>query len=130
MGVNTARGHAHKNIKYITRNVRTMIGTLSYEIGASIIIALGSGLLFLFLGHYFLKRKEISAEYERYKKAKETVIDVLESSLINKQPISPERIKHLISAAEREQNIALIDSPKNLVEDLELRVEIKRYSDL
>jgi hypothetical protein len=106
-----------------------MIGTLSYEIGASIIIALGSGLLFLFLGHYFLKRKEISAEYERYKKAKETVIDVLESSLINKQPISPERIKHLISAAEREQNIALIDSPKNLVEDLELRVERSKHLD-
>ena len=129
MGVNTARGHAHKNIKYITRNVRTMIWTLSYEIWERIIIALGSGFIFLFLSNYFLKRKEISAKYERYKKAKETVIDVLESSLINKQSISPERIKHLISAAEREQNVELIDSPKSLVEELELRVEKSKHLD-
>jgi hypothetical protein len=106
-----------------------MIGMLSYEIWASITIALGSGLLFLFLSHYFLKRKEKSAEYERYKKAKETVIDVLESSLINKQSISPERIKHLISAAEREQNVELIDSPKSLVEDLELKFEKSKHLD-
>lgn len=50
-------------------------------------------------------------------------------SLINKQSVSPERVKHLISAAEREQNTELKDSPKILIEDLELRFEKSKHLD-
>ena len=69
-------------------------------------------------------------EYERYKKAKETVIDILESSLINKQSILPKRIKHLISASEREQSTKLKDQPKILLEDLELRFKKSKHLDI
>ena len=106
-----------------------MIEEFISEYLPSILITVLAGLIFFIASLYFLRYKEKSAEYERYKKAKETVIDVLESSLINKQSISPERIKHLISAAEREQNVELIDSPKSLVEDLELRFEKSKHLD-
>ena len=106
-----------------------MIGELISEYLPTILITVIAGFIFFIASLFFLRYKEKSAEYERYKKAKETVIDVLEGSLINKQSISPERIKHLISAAEREQNVELIDSPKSLVEDLELRFEKSKHLD-
>ena len=106
-----------------------MIEAFISEYLPSIIVTVLVALIFFIAGQYLWRYKEKSAEYERYKKAKETVIDVLESSLINKQSISPERIKHLISAAEREQNVELIDSPKSLVEDLELRFEKSKHLD-
>ena len=106
-----------------------MIGELISEYLPTILITVIAGLIFFTAGQYIWRYKENSAEYERYKKAKETVIDVLESSLINKQSISPERIKHIISAAEREQNVELIDSPKSLVENLELRFEKSKHLD-
>lgn len=84
---------------------------------------------FLHCGHIFLGYKEKSAEYERYKKAKEIVSDVLESSLINKQSITFSRIRHIISAAEREQKTEIKDSPLSLLEDLELRFEISKHLD-
>ena len=95
----------------------------------TILITFLFGLIFFIVSLYFLRYKEKSAEYERYKRAKETVIDVLESSLINKQSISTERIKHSISASEREQNTELKDPPKVLLEDLELRFEKSKHLD-
>lgn len=95
----------------------------------SILITFLFGFLFLIVGLYFFRYKEKSAEYERYKKSKEIVIDILESSLINKQSISPERIRHSISASEREQNTELKDPPKVLLEDLELRFEKSKHLD-
>ena len=93
----------------------------------TILITFLFGLIFFIVGVSSLRYKVKSAEYERYKKAKETVIDILESSLINKQSISPERIKHSISASEREQNTELKDPPKVLLEDLELRFEKSKH---
>jgi len=106
-----------------------MIEEFLLENWQTIIITFIFGLIFFFVSIYFLRYKEKSAEYERYKKAKETVIGVLESSLINKKPISLNRIYHLISASEREQKVEIKDSPKELLEDLELRFEISKHLD-
>ena len=106
-----------------------MIGVFLFENWQTILITLLAGLIFFIASLYFLRYSEKSVEYEKYKKAKETVIDILESSLINKQSILPERIKHLISASEREQSTELKDPPKILLEDLELRFEKSKHLD-
>lgn len=107
-----------------------MIGAFLSENWQTILITLLCGLIFFIASLYFYGGyKEKAIEHERYKKAKETVIDILESSLINKQSILPERIKHLISASEREQSTELKDPPKILLEDLELRFEKSKHLD-
>ena len=106
-----------------------MVEVFLSENWQTILISLIAGLIFFIASLYFLRYTEKSVEYERYKKAKETVIDILESSLINKQSILPERIKHLISASEREQSTELKDPPKILLEDLELRFEKSKHLD-
>ena len=95
----------------------------------NIIITIVGGSIFFFGSIFFIRYKEKSAEFERYKKAKDIVYDVLESSLINKQPISLLRIKHIINAAEREQGIEIKDAPTNLLEDLGLRFEVSKHLD-
>ena len=95
----------------------------------NLLITIIGGFIFFLAGILFLGYKERSAEFERYKKAKEIVSDVLESSLINKQPITLSRIRHIISAAEREQKTEIKDSPVSLLEDLELRFEISKHLD-
>lgn len=106
-----------------------MIYEFLIENWQNIIITIVGGLIFFFGSMFFIRYKEKSAEFERYKKAKDIVYDVLESSLINKQPISLLRIKHIINAAEREQSIEIKDSPINLLEDLELRFEVSKHLD-
>jgi hypothetical protein len=107
-----------------------MIEAFFSENWPTIIITLICGLVFFIASlHIFSGYKEKSLENERGKKAKETVIDILESSLINKQSILPVRIKHLISASEREQSTELKDPPKRLLEDLELRFEKSKHLD-
>lgn len=104
-----------------------MIEDFFYEFWPSVVITFSCAAIFFIATLYFVKNKRDSAEYERYKRAKEKVIDVIESSLINKQPITPERIKHLIIAVQREENTELKDSPKNLLEDLEFRFEWSKH---
>jgi len=109
---------------YKRGEIETMIGEFFYENWVALLIALLAGLPLFFLTLLFLKYERKS---KRYKKAKETVIDNLESLFINNKSVSPEIIKHLISATEREQNIELKDTPKNLLEDLELRFEKNKH---
>ena len=95
----------------------------------NLLITIIGGFIFFLASIFVLRYKEKSAEYERYKKAKEIVSGVLESSLINKQTITFSRIKHIISAAEREQKTEIKDSPISLLEDLELRFEVSKHLD-
>lgn len=104
--------------------IETMIWEFFYENRVALLITLVGGIpVFL----YTLISWEHKQRYERHKKAKETVIDNLESLFINNQSVSLEIIKHLISATEREQIIELKDPPKNLLEDLELRFEKSKH---
>ena len=106
-----------------------MIYEFLIENWQNLLITIFGGLFFFLASIFFIRYKEKSAEFERYKKAKEIVYDVLESSLINKQPIAFSRIKHVISAAEREQKTEIKNSPVSLLEDLELRFEVSKHLD-
>ena len=55
--------------------------------------------------------------------------EILENMVINKQPITFSRIKHIISETEREQKTEIKDSPASLLEDLELRFEVSKHLD-
>jgi len=95
----------------------------------NIMVSIIVGFIFFVLSSMVFKIRERSVAFERYKKAKGTILDILESSLINKQEPTQYRIKHIIQAAQREENVELRDSPLTLLEDLELRFEKSRHLD-
>ena len=102
-----------------------------YQNWQNIIVALAIGFLFLFLSNYTLKRFIISAERERLKQAKDTVLSILESRIINKQDISLDKINNLLKAIDREHSVILSDlvSPSSLLQDLELQFEKSHHLD-
>ena len=102
-----------------------------YSNWQGIIITLAAGGLFLFISNYFLKRYIVSAEKERFKQAKNALLDILESLIINKQDISIGKINNLLKAIDREHAVILSDvvSPLSLLQDLELRFEKSHHLD-
>lgn len=102
-----------------------------YQNWQNIIVASTIGLLFFFLSNYTLKRFIISAERERLKQAKDTVLSILESRIINKQDISLDNINNLLKAIDREHSVILSDliSPSSLLQDLELQFEKSHHLD-
>ncbi len=97
----------------------------------NIIVALAIGFLFYFLSNYALRRYITSAERERLKQAKDTILNILESRIINKQDISLDKINNLLKAIDREHSVFLSDlvSPSSLLQDLELQFEKSHHLD-
>ncbi|MCK4796383.1 MAG: type IV pilin N-terminal domain-containing protein [Spirochaetes bacterium] len=97
----------------------------------NIIITLAAGLIFYFLTNYALKKYFASAENERLKQAKDSLLDILEARIINKQHINLDKINNLLTAIDRDYSVYLSDivSPFSLLEDLELRFEKSHHLD-
>ena len=97
----------------------------------NIIVALVIGFLFYFLSNYALRRYITSAERERLKQAKDIILNILESRIINKQDISLDKINNLLKAIDREHSVILSDlvSPSSLLQDLELQFEKSHHLD-
>ena len=70
-----------------------------------ILITLIIGFLFFVLTTWGLKKYLTTAEIERRNRAQESVLDLLESSLINKQDLNSEKIYHLLNAIGREYGL-------------------------
>ena len=87
--------------------------------------------IFYILSTYALKKYITSAGKERVKRAKESLLTILESRIINKQEISLEKINSLLKAIEREHSVILSDlvSPLSLLQDLELEFEKSHHLD-
>lgn len=107
------------------------IVTFLYSNWQSIIVALGIGFLFFILSTYGIKKYVSSAERERLKQAKNSMLDILESRIINKQNISIGKINSLLTAIDRENSVDLTGrvSPSSLLEDLGLRFEKSHHLD-
>ena len=107
------------------------IVTFLYSNWQSIIVALGIGFLFFILSTYGIKKYVSSAERERLKQAKNSILDILESRIINKQNISTGKINNLLTAIDRENSVDLTGrvSPSSLLEDLGLRFEKSHHLD-
>ena len=107
------------------------IVTFLYSNWQSIIVALGIGFLFFILSTYGIKKYVSSAERERLKQAKNSMLDILESRIINKQNIPMDKINSLLTAIDREHSVDLtgVVSPSSLLEDLELRFEMSHHLD-
>lgn len=97
----------------------------------NIVITLIAGLVFYFLSNYALRKYIVSAEKVRLKQAKDSLLDILETRIINKQDISLDKITNLIKALDREHSVYLsyMVSPISLLEDLELRFEKSHHLD-
>ena len=102
-----------------------------YQNWQNILVALAIGFLFYLLSNYALKRYITSAERERIKQAKDTILSILESRIINKQDISLDKINNLLKAIDREHSVILSDlvSPSSLLQDLELQFEKSHHLD-
>ena len=84
-------------------------------------------------GLYRLQKRDVtSARIERSKRAKEEMLDILESNIVNKQTISSESIANLIEASEREYETNLRDicTSVTLLQDVVLRLQRSRHLDI
>ena len=96
-----------------------------------ILITIIIGLFFFVLTPQGLKKYLKTAEVERRNRAKENILDLLESSLIYKQDLDSKKIYHLLSAIGREFELKIFSyfTAKSLLEDLELRFEKSKHLD-
>lgn len=96
-----------------------------------ILVTLGGGFIFFILSIYGIKKYVTSAERERLKQAKNSLLDILESRIVNKQDISVYKINILLRAISRENSVDLSErsSPVALLQDLQLRFEKSRQLD-
>ena len=96
----------------------------------NIIVALIVGLLFYFLSNYAQRRYITSVEKVKIKQAKGSLIDILESRIINKQDIPLNKIENLLEAVERGYSVFLSDiTPISILQDLELQFEKSHHLD-
>ena len=82
---------------------------------------------------YRLQKRDVaSARVERVKRAKEELLDIIESQIINKQQFAEELIHNLIVASEREHQVGLKDfcTPVTLLQDVALRLQKSRHLDI
>lgn len=96
-----------------------------------LVVGLVVGLVLGMLFHILSKRRTISAESERVKQAKNSLLDILEARIINKKNITVDKINNLLKAIEREYSIIFSDAIflSSLLQDLELRFEKNNYLD-
>lgn len=110
-------------IKYFLINWQNIVIT--------VIISLVVGAIFYYLSNIWLTKYISSAEKERKKQAKITLLDILEARIINKQEISLHKINNLINAINREHSVDLFDmvTPQSLLQDLDLIFEKSHHLD-
>jgi hypothetical protein len=95
---------------------------------ASIIVGIIVAVIF-----YKLQKKDItSAEIERIKRAREELLDVIESSVINKQNPTNDSIENLLDAVEREHKVSLSNVLNSIIllQDVSLRLQKSRHLDV
>lgn len=97
----------------------------------NIVVSFVFGLLFYLLSNYGIKSYLSSAYSERVKHAKVSLLDILESRVINKQEITLEIINNLIEATDRENEVDLkkVVTPISLLQDLNLNFEKSHHLD-
>lgn len=90
------------------------------------------GILVSYIFYRLQKRDVVSAHEERVHRAVEELMDVVESYVINRQPLSKDTIHHLISASERAHRVILTDvcSPTSLLQDVSLGLQKSRHLDV
>lgn len=95
-------------------------------------ISIAIGFLVGYVFYRLQKRDVASARAERVKRAKEELLDVIESHIINKQQVAEESIHNLLVASEREYQVGLKDTctPTTLLQDAALRLEKSRHLDI
>lgn len=82
---------------------------------------------------YRLQKKDLSSgEIERAKRAREELLDIIESNVINKQNPTNDLIENLLYAVEREHEVNLrnVLSPIVLLQDVSLRLQKSRHLDV
>ena len=86
---------------------------------------------FYFLSSISLKKIVISAEKERINQAKDSLLNILEARIINKQDVSLEKVNSLINAINRDHSLNLFQvvTPITLLQDLELIFEKSHHLD-
>jgi len=89
----------------------------------SIILTIALSSIFYLLSSRGIKKLIASRQEERLKIAKESIVDVLESQIINNSDIDNDKIIHLLNATSRDRGVNLIQeyTPLDILEDLELR---------
>ena len=109
----------------------TFITTNWFQIVLSIVSLVIGGLV-TFIFYRLQKRDVASARIERSKRAKEEMLDILESNIVNKQTISSELITNLLEASEREYETNLHDfcTSVTLLQDVLLRLQRSRHLDI
>ncbi|MFX1521656.1 MAG: LptF/LptG family permease [Promethearchaeota archaeon] len=97
----------------------------------NILIAFAVSAFFYVLSNYAIKKYLRSAEKERIDRAKTSLLDILESRIINKQNITFNKIDNLIRATERDHlvNLQNVITPRSILEDLELIFEKSHHLD-
>jgi len=96
------------------------------------VISIIVGFLVGYAFYRLQKRDIVSARAERVKRAKEELLDIIESHIINKQQFAEELIHNLIVASEREHQVSLKDfcTPTTLLQDVALRLQKSRHLDI
>jgi hypothetical protein len=125
--------------KYTNKSLNTNNTIFTYMFDLSlffndwrdIIVTLLGGAFFYILSNYAIKKYLGSIEKERVVRAKISLLDILESRIINKQNITDGKIENLIRAIEREHSVNLrnIITPRSILEDLELIFEKSHHLD-
>ena len=95
-------------------------------------ISISVGFIVGYIFYRLQKRDVASVERERVKRAKEELLNVIESHIINKQQFAEELIHNLIVASEREHQVGLKDfcTPTTLLQDVELRLQKSGHLDI
>jgi hypothetical protein len=93
-------------------------------------IVIGVAVAYIF--YRLQKRDSASAAIERKKHATIELLDVVESYVINKQPLSQHVIENLVLASERDHIVELRPScnPISLLQDVALRLQRSRHLDI
>ena len=102
-----------------------------YSTWQDIIISLVGGLLSTFFLTYSIKKYITSAEKERLKQAKNSLLGILEDRIKNKQDISVDKINNFLKATERKHSVDLssVVSLSSLLRDLQLQFENNPHLD-
>jgi ABC-type multidrug transport system fused ATPase/permease subunit len=96
----------------------------------TIIVTLLGGFVFFLLSIYLYGKYARSALYERKKRAKESLVDIMESLIIVKKTINLNKFSRVVRALEREYEVELSDvSFRSILEDIELRIEKSKHLD-
>ncbi len=98
---------------------------------SSIIVSLIIGFLFFVLGPIGLWFSGRRIRRERLRKAKDSMVDLLEGMLVNQEDVTPEKLDLLFNAVGREIDVSLhgVYDGDLLIEDMMLRFQKSRHLD-